>query len=73
MNAGAGAELCSYHPAPAARQETPAVEIGPDFQSLQIEPQLNILPDPGGTLTYRDVSSPISRGSKSSQRNSKEL
>jgi len=35
-----------------------AVEIGPDFQSLAIESQLEILQDPGGTLTYQDVSSP---------------
>ena len=35
-----------------------AVEIGPDFQSLHIESQLEILQDPGGTLTYQDVSSP---------------
>ena len=35
-----------------------AVEIGPDFQSLHIESQLEILQDPGGMLTYQDVSSP---------------
>ncbi|HED24584.1 MAG TPA: diguanylate cyclase [Firmicutes bacterium] len=35
-----------------------AVEIGPDFQSLYIESQLEILQDPGGMLTYQDVSAP---------------
>jgi two-component system, sensor histidine kinase LadS len=36
-----------------------AVEIGPDFQSLAIQSQLEILQDPGGKLTYQDVSSPL--------------